>query len=61
MIAARVRAWGRDLGDDTLTAAIFDRLAMHAIRIASAARATGSTSPGVAPSARRRPELDHGC
>jgi hypothetical protein len=28
-----LRKWGRYLGDDTVAAAILDRLAMHAIRI----------------------------
>ena len=28
-----LRQWGRYLGDDTVAAAILDRLAMHAIRI----------------------------
>ena len=41
--------WGRFLGDATLTAAILDRLAMHAIRIDIDGRAIASTSLGAAP------------
>jgi hypothetical protein len=49
--------WGRYLGDAALTAAILDRLAMHAIRVDIQARAGASMSPRPAPpSALRRPE-----
>jgi DNA replication protein DnaC len=57
-----VREWGRFLGDNTIAAAILDRLAMHAIRIdihgpsdrqhVATARA-GALATGTAPTADR--------
>jgi hypothetical protein len=44
-------SWGRYLGDATLTAAILDRLAMHALRIDIEA----PLPPAHRPRARRRP------